>query len=119
MKIASSALAVFGIAASAAAGAVVTTGPAAAGTNGQHVAVAAGGYTDVKSVRVWGTDQNGNFAETPTRAISNDKLRQALFPEYWFKGNVTVRYYFYDGHTSEKHYNVPVSYPTDWYWLNY
>ncbi|MFI5735051.1 hypothetical protein ACIA49_33370 [Kribbella sp. NPDC051587] len=95
--------------------AVAATSPAAAGTNGQHVE-ACSGYHTVIGASMWGTDQNGNFAETPRRDFPYAySVRQCdRFDDYWFKGNITVRWYRSDGTTTETHEYIPVSQASDW-----
>jgi hypothetical protein len=73
------------------------TGPASAGTNGQHVAACVGNATQIAKARIWGTNQNGDFAETDSRDINYQFSSCASFGDYWFKKDITLRRVFGDG----------------------
>ncbi|MFI5735090.1 hypothetical protein ACIA49_33565 [Kribbella sp. NPDC051587] len=107
-----------GIVALSGAAGLLLAAPASASPNGQHPAACSPGGANIVGARVWGTDRNGNFAETDSRAKSSHGCSN--FPEYWFKGNVTVRWYFTNGRSKETHHYIPVSQPgSDWFPLNY
>jgi hypothetical protein len=96
----------------------VSAAPASAGSNGQHVQVCTGKYLP-RSAVVMGTDQNGRYAQTPRTALAPGSLKCAAFPQYWFKGNVTVRWYNQDNSYSDQYAYVPVSQSFgDWYGIN-
>ncbi|MFI5735014.1 hypothetical protein ACIA49_33185 [Kribbella sp. NPDC051587] len=98
------------------AGTLATTEPADAGTNGQHLQTCTR-RRDIASARAWGTDYKGDFAETDTRPLQSVTAgRCAAFGDYWFKGNLTVRWYFSNGTTAEGHFYVPISKPDNNWW---
>ncbi|MFI5735066.1 hypothetical protein ACIA49_33445 [Kribbella sp. NPDC051587] len=95
----------------------VGVSPAVAGYNGQHVRVC-GGH-EAGNATVWGTDQNGNFAQTPLRLVRGGC---AEFGDYWFKGNVTALVgdvVVGHVHHKEVHATVPVSQADDWFRINF
>jgi hypothetical protein len=97
-----------------------TVVPASAGSNGQHVQVCAN-TGSWYAISMWGTDQNGNFAETPRTVPQQGQHGCVAFSNYWFKGNVTIRLWrrgsgnLYD----ERHPYIPISQSSDWFYLNY
>jgi hypothetical protein len=92
--------------------------PAAAGSNGQHVQVCAN-YGAYYQISMWGTDQNGNFAQTPATQMSYEQRGCVYFGNYWFKGNCTIRLWKRSGGYDEKHVYIPVSQGADTVYYNF
>ncbi|MFI5735084.1 hypothetical protein ACIA49_33535 [Kribbella sp. NPDC051587] len=108
MKMARGVGSIVGVAVLTTAAAFAAAGPAAAGSNGQHVKACGSAF----SATIWGTDQNGHFAQAPITLVKNGC---AEFGTLWLKGAVTVRWYSNRGSYSESQFNIPVSWPQDWY----
>ena len=100
----------------AGAGVIAATAPAGAGTNGQHVSVctADGSRTWVD---IWGTDHNGNFAQTKSGLgrLEGSPVSCTGSTSIWFKGALTVRWHRNNGDQWETHHNVPISMKGDVY----
>ncbi|KUJ70227.1 hypothetical protein ACZ90_04815 [Streptomyces albus subsp. albus] len=100
----------------AGAGVLVAAGPAAAGTNGQHLSVRTH-YAD--EVMACGDNQNGDWVCTPWYHTQRDSWTD--FQGYWWKGTVNI---YSAEHTSlydvtrEAYCYVPPSQNGDWVFCN-